>query len=179
MLQWENDNGWSKWVCLYWHVFASEKDDDIKHNQLQGWTLAYSDSGHRSLLQWVFQVNSGLHALLVPVGSVQVFQAPPTVQEPSWSWKEKKVQCFASQQKCAGFKSPSGQRRFRVLWLPPIVQRHVSGDRQIGVWVWILVCSMLSSVQGVGRLSPEGRICSDRWRWWSKTSLQYHLKNPY
>lgn len=33
----------------------------------------------------------------------------------------------------------------------------IFGDRQIGVWEWMVVCSKLSCVQGVDDLSPEGR----------------------
>lgn len=73
------------------------------------------------------------------------------------SWKGKKVQCLASQQECPGFKSPLGQGHFRVFWLPPTAQRHIFGDRQIGVWEWMVVCSKLAGVRGVDDLLPEGR----------------------
>lgn len=79
------------------------------------------------------------------------------IQNPRDLEKEKKVQCLASQQECPGFKSPSGQGHFRVFWLPPTAQRHIFGDRQIGVWEWMVVCSKLSCVRGVDDLSPEGR----------------------
>lgn len=77
--------------------------------------------------------------------------------EPPGSWKGKKVQCLASQQECPGFKSPSGQGHFRVFWLPPTAHRHIFGDRQIGVWEWMVVCSKLACVRGVDDLSPGGR----------------------
>lgn len=106
------------------------------------------------------------------VCSVQVFQAPPTAQEPLWI--KKRCNVLPPSQNVLGSYPP----QTRTLWLPPIVQRHVSGDRQMGVWVWTVFVLCISSVQGVGCLLPEGRICSDRWRWWSKTSPKDPPKKP-